>query len=61
MIRKIAILFGLGGSMFDPAAGEVALVARCKAIGLDTGASPFGYADSQAGRNPGVTATAVAC
>ena len=47
MIRKIAILFGLGGSMFDPATGEVALVARCKAIGLDTGNSPFGYADSQ--------------
>ena len=46
MIRKIAILFGLGGSMFDPAGGEVALVARCKAIGLIR-CRPFGYADSQ--------------
>ena len=47
MIRKIAIIYGLGGSIFDPASGEAILVQRCKAIGLDTGASPFGYADSQ--------------
>ena len=47
MIRKIAIIFGLGGGWLDPRDGEIYLAERCKAIGLDIGASPFNYADSQ--------------
>jgi len=47
MIRKIAIIWGLGGGFFDPSSGEVAMVARCKAIGLDIGASPYHYDDGQ--------------
>jgi len=47
MIRKVAIIFGLGGGWLDPRGGEVYLVQRCKAIGLDTGNSPFAYSDSQ--------------
>jgi hypothetical protein len=47
MIRKIAIIFGLGGGWLDPKGGEVYLAARCKGIGLDVGPSPFTYSDSQ--------------
>jgi hypothetical protein len=47
MIRKVAIIFGLGGSWLDPQGGEVYLAQRCKAIGLDVGPSPFTYSDSQ--------------
>lgn len=47
MIRKVAVILGLGGGLFDPPSGEAQFVHRCKAIGLDTGASPFQYGDSQ--------------
>lgn len=47
MIRKAAIIFGLGGGWLDPKGGEVYLAQRCKAIGIDVGPSPFNYADSQ--------------
>jgi hypothetical protein len=47
MIRKVAIIFGLGGSWLDPAGGEIYLAQRCKSIGIDVGASPFDYSDSQ--------------
>ena len=47
MIRKIAIIFGLGGGWLDPRGGEVYLAERCKSIGLDVGSSPFNYADGQ--------------
>lgn len=41
----ICIMFGLGGQYFDPAMGEVYLVARLKALGVDTAASPYQYND----------------
>ena len=47
MIRKIALIYGLGGWLCDPPGGERRLVDRLKAIGIDTGPSPFDYADSQ--------------
>jgi hypothetical protein len=47
MIRKIAIIFGLGGSWLDPKGGEVYLLARLKAIGIIVPAVPFDYSDSQ--------------
>jgi len=48
MTKKIAIVFGAGGEVFDPANGEAVLTTRCKGIGLDVGASPYNYTDSQA-------------
>lgn len=46
MIRKVAIIFGLGGGWLDPKAGEVYLAERFKAIGLTVG-GPYAYTDSQ--------------
>jgi hypothetical protein len=42
-----AIIYGLGGGWLDPAGGETQLVARFKAIGIETGNSPYNYYDSQ--------------
>lgn len=47
MIRKMAVVFGLGGGWLDPKGGEVYLLARFKSIGLVVPDAPFGYADSQ--------------
>ncbi len=47
MIRKVAIIYGLGGGWLDPAAGENYLLERCKAIGLIVPPQPFAYSDSQ--------------
>ena len=41
------ISFGLGGAVFDPATGETALVARLKAIGINTMDSPYQWSDIQ--------------
>ncbi len=46
MLRKIAIIFGLGGGWLDPRGGEVYLAERCKSIGLTVG-GPFSYTDGQ--------------
>lgn len=42
----VAVVFGLGGSWLDPRGGEAYLVARLKATGVETGASPFQYYDT---------------
>jgi len=47
MIRKVAIIFGLGGSWLDPQGGEVYLLSRCKAAGFIVPDTPFSYDDSQ--------------
>jgi hypothetical protein len=47
MTRKIAIIYGLGGSWLDPGAGEAYLLQRCKAIGIVVPAQPFNYGDRQ--------------
>jgi hypothetical protein len=47
MIRKMAIVFGLGGGWLDPKGGEVYLLAKFKTIGLIVPPTPFNYADSQ--------------
>jgi hypothetical protein len=39
------ISFGMGGQSFDPASGETYLVARLKAIGVDTRNSPYQWSD----------------
>jgi len=44
---SIAVVYGLGGAWFDPQAGENYLVSRLKAIGVETGNSPYQYNDSQ--------------
>lgn len=46
MIRKMAVVFGLGGGWLDPKGGEVYLLERYKSIGLVVPAAPFDYADS---------------
>ena len=46
-IRKMAVTFGLGGSIFDPPAGEVYIIPRYRAMGLITPDKPFSYTDSQ--------------
>ncbi len=40
-------MYGLGGSMFDPASGEIQLVKRLKEIGVKTADSPYQYSDVQ--------------
>lgn len=47
MIRKVAIVYGLGGGWLDPAPGENYLLQRCKAAGFTVPATPFQYGDSQ--------------
>jgi hypothetical protein len=47
MIRKIAVIYGLGGGWLDPAGGEVTLLARLKTLGLTLPPAPFNYYDSQ--------------
>jgi len=47
MIRKVAIVFGLGGGWLDPKDGEVTLLARLKTIGLTVPPAPFSYNDGQ--------------
>lgn len=47
MIRKVAIIYGLGGGWLDPAAGEITLLARLKALGLAVPPAPLNYYDSQ--------------
>src|SRR5580704_818193 len=42
------VSFGLGGAAIDPVTGESALVARLKAIGVDTRQSPYAWSDIQA-------------
>ena len=42
------VMYGLGGSVFDPAGGEVVLVEKIKALGIDTAGSPYQYSDVQA-------------
>ena len=41
------VSYGMGGAALDPAGGEVALVAKIKALGVDVGASPYLYTDTQ--------------
>ncbi len=41
------ISFGMGGQQLDPSNGERYLVARLKAIGIDTMASPYQWSDTQ--------------
>lgn len=47
MIRKIAIVEGLGYKWLDSGSGQVYLLQRFKSIGLIVPAVPFHYADSQ--------------
>jgi hypothetical protein len=47
MIRKLAIIYGLGGGWLDPRGGEDYLLSRCKAAGFYVPAIPFDYANSQ--------------
>lgn len=47
MIRKMAVVYGLGGALFDPANGEVAIIPRYKAMGLIVPDVPFSYTNSQ--------------
>lgn len=41
------VSYGLGGQAFDPAGGEVALVAKIAALGVNCGDSPYLYSDVQ--------------
>lgn len=45
-MKKVAIIYGLGGSLLDPPAGERYLAERLKDKGLIVG-GPFNYDDSQ--------------
>jgi len=47
VIRKLAIVFGLGGGWLDPKGGDVYLLARSKAAGFTVPDVPFDYSDSQ--------------
>src|ERR1700674_55297 len=47
MIRKMAVIEGLGFKWLDSSAGQVHMIDRLKAIGIDCGPSPFHYDDSQ--------------
>jgi hypothetical protein len=47
MIRKIAVIEGLGFKWLDSSAGEVYLIERLKVIGIDCGPGPFHYTDGQ--------------
>jgi hypothetical protein len=47
VIRKMAVIFGLGGGWLDPQGGEVYLLQRYKSIGLIVPSAPFNYAESQ--------------
>lgn len=47
MIRKLAIVYGLGGGWLDPKGGEDYLLQRCKAVGFTVPAVPFDYTNSQ--------------
>lgn len=47
MIRKLALIYGLGGGWLDPPAGERYLLDRAKAVGFTVPEQPFGYSDSQ--------------
>jgi hypothetical protein len=47
MIRKMAVVFGLGGGWLDPSGGEVYLLSRYKSIGLVVPDVPFIYSNSQ--------------
>ena len=46
-VRKLAIVYGLGGGWLDPRGGENYLLQRCKAAGFTVPAQPFDYMDSQ--------------
>ncbi len=48
MIRKMAVIYGLGGSWLDPRGGEAYLLQRYRSIGLITPDQPFNYIESQA-------------
>ncbi len=41
------VSYGMGGAALDPAGGEVVLVAKIKALGVDVGQSPYLYSDVQ--------------
>ena len=41
------VSYGLGGTVFDPASGELQLVGRLKEIGVHTGSSPYQWSDIQ--------------
>lgn len=47
MIKKLALVYGLGGGWLDPPGGERYLLARAQAVGLVVPAQPFAYSDSQ--------------
>ena len=47
MIRKLAIVYGLGGGWLDPRGGEDTLRQRCAAVGFTVPPMPFDYTDSQ--------------
>lgn len=47
MVKRIAVVYGLGGAWFDPPSGERQLVARLQQIGIDVAPAPFDYSDSQ--------------
>lgn len=51
MKKRIAVVYGAGGVIFDPPAGERHMVTRLKAIGVDVGDSPYGYTNSLAIHN----------
>src|SRR5277367_3942549 len=46
-MKKMAVIFGLGGGWLDPRGGEVYLLQRYKSIGLTVPDQPFAYSDSQ--------------
>jgi hypothetical protein len=46
-MKKLAIVYGLGGGWLDPKGGEDTLDARCKAVGFVVPAAPFSYTDSE--------------
>lgn len=47
MVKKLAIVYGLGGGWLDPKGGEDYLLQRCKAVGFEVPSQPFDYTDSQ--------------
>ena len=46
-MKKLAIVYGLGGGWLDSPSGDRYLLARAKAVGLVVPDSPFDYTDNQ--------------
>lgn len=48
MNKRVVVIYGMGGSIFDPKYGEAYLTERLKQAGFDVGASPYQHTDRQA-------------